>query len=128
MSDNAADDLAGEGLAVEAALSGHDKVSDGQVLVQGDEAGNELEPRDDVGSERREPSGEAARCACPGERGDFHAEIGLIVVRKTGESSGQRLDLFRRGALLWSKDPCCVEEPGRHVAGGDELDALERFT
>ncbi len=112
---------------IEVALSGHDEVSDGKVLVQADEAGDELEPRDDLGSERGEPSGEAARGAGPGKRGDVHTEIGPIAVRETGESSGQRLDLFGRGALLWGKDPCRVEEPGRHVAGGDELDASERF-
>ena len=98
------------------------------MLVQADEARDELEPRDDLGSERGEPSGETARGAGSGERGDVHAEFGLIAARETGQSSGQRLDLFGRSAFLWGKDPCCVEEPGRHVAGGDELDASERFT
>ena len=49
-----------------------------------DEAGDELESRDDLGSERGEPSGEAARGAGPGERGDVHAEIGSIARPRDG--------------------------------------------
>jgi len=47
---HAADDLPGEGLAIEVPLSGHDKVGNGDVLVQADEVSDELEPRDDLGS------------------------------------------------------------------------------
>ena len=81
-------------------------------------------PETMLGPERGEPSGEPAGGTGSWQCSDVHAEIGPVPVRETLEPSGQRLDLFGRGALLRGKDPCCVQEPGRHVAGGDELDAL----
>ena len=104
--DHAADDLAGEGLAIEVALSGHDKVGDGDVFVQADEVGDELETRDDLGSERGEASGEAARGAGSGRAVTSTPKSARYAVGETGEAGGQLLDLFGRGALLWSKDPC----------------------
>ena len=93
--------------------------------MEPNDGGDELRPRDEAGAERRQAAGEPARGARAGQLTDVDAVVGSVALGELRQAALQLCDGGRVGSFLRAEDRGCVDEPGRHVAGDDDLRAAK---